>query len=100
MCFHKNYKIYYLKRRSLRIVERWRFSSDCSLDDCTDSVPIFLTKKVPSSIVQALAVKYQSCIVFDTIEGYLDKISILKVYSKTLAKELVKNYKSRVIIRK
>ena len=102
MCFKRNYRIYYSKRKSLKIVRGWRFlPSDCSLlDDCNDAKPILLTVKIPLSIVVELSSKYGTY--FSTNISILDSSTdvLLQVYSKDMAEELIKRGSRVVVLKK
>ena len=102
MCFKRKYRIYYSKRRSLKIVRGWRFlPPNCSsLDDCSNAKPILLTVKTPLSIVVELASKYGAY--FSTDISILDSSTdvLLQVYSKEMAEELVKRGSRVVVLKK
>jgi hypothetical protein len=102
MCLKRKYKIYHSKRRSLKIVSTWHAFPSYSdpLDDYSKTKPVLLTIKVPLSIAQMLAVKYDTCLTLNTIEGNLHNISVLEVYSRDMAEDLIQNYNSRVVVRK
>lgn len=101
MCFHRNYRVYYSKRRSLKVVSDWRFiPSNCSsLDDCDDARPILLTVKTPLSIVVELANKYGAYFTTNAHVLNPDSDVVLQVYSKEMAVELIKRG-SRVVVLK
>ena len=102
MCFKRNYRIYYSKRKSLKIVRGWRFlPSNClPLDDCSDAKPILLTVKTPLSIVVELSNKYGTY--FSTDISILDSSTdvLLQVYSKDMAEELIKRGSRVVVLKK
>lgn len=70
------------------------------LDDCDDPNPVLLTVKLPLSVAQELASHHGTALILDCIEGYWYNISVLKVYSKEMAEDLVQNYGCRVVVRK
>ena len=100
MCFSRSYRIYYSKRKSLKIIRNWHNlpSNHSPLDDCDNAKPILLTVKVPLSIVVELSSKYGAFTTDNTIFDSDSEIA-LKVYSKEMARELVERG-SRVIVRK
>lgn len=102
MCLKRKYKIYRSKRRSLKIVRTWHAfpCNSAPLDDCDDLKPILLTIKVPLSIAQMLAVTHDTCLVLNTIEGNFHDISVLKVFSRDMAEDLIRNHNSRVVVLK
>ena len=100
MCFHRNYRIYYSKRRSLKIVQNWHFlpSNSAALDDCDDLKPILLTAKVPLGVVAELSVRYDTYFTTDP-HWDSDSIMVLQVYSREMATELIKKG-SRIVVKK
>ena len=99
MC-HRNYKIYYSKRRSLKVAMNWHFlPSNCALlDDCDDPKPILLTVKVPLGVVAELSNKYETFYTPDPHWDF-DSITVLQVYSREMATELIKKG-SRIVVKK
>lgn len=102
MCFKRKYKIYHSKRRSLKILNSCTLPPHIvHLDDCGNPKPVLLTiRGIPPSVLYELAVVYDTRFELDTIEGYLSNISVVKVYSKDMAEDLIQNRKSRVIVQK
>lgn len=102
MCIKRKYKIYRSKKKSLKYIRMWHVLPPYSslLDDCDDPTPILLTVKLPLSVAQELAKHHGTALILDVIEGYLDDFTVLKVYSKEMAEDLVQNYGCRVVIRK
>ena len=101
MCINKKYRIYHSKRRSLKIVSRWRISSHSTvLYEYDNPNPILLTLGLPLSVAQELANSYGTCLIINSIEGFLHEVTVLVVYSKDMAMDLVQNYNSRVVVRR
>lgn len=100
MCFHRNYRIYYSKRRSLKIVQNWHFLplNSAALDDCDEPKPILLTAKVPLGVVAELSNRYGTYFTTDP-HWDSDSITVLQVYSREMAAELIKRG-SRVVVKK
>ena len=101
MCFHRNYKIYYSKRRSLKIVRKWHFlpHKDPPSDGSNGVEPVLLTVKAPLSVVVELAAMYGAYITTDTTVLDSESDIVLKVFSQGMAEELIKRG-SRVIMKK
>ena len=101
MCI-KKYRIYHSKRKSLKIVSRWKISprNSSDLDDYDNLNPILLTAKLPLSVAQELANSHGTFLILNSIEGFLHDVPVLVVYSKDMAMDLVQNYGSRVVVRR
>ena len=100
MCLYRNYRIYCSKRRSLKVVKNWHFLPlNCAaLDDCDEPKPILLTAKVTLGVVAELSNQYGA---YFTTDPHFDSdsITVLQVYSREMATELIKRG-SRVVVRK
>lgn len=97
MCFHRNYKIYYSKRKSLRAVQNWHLLGS---DKYHRAQPILLTVNVPLSIVVELANRYGAYFTTNTTILDPDSGVILELYSKDMAEELVKRGSKVVVVKK